>query len=704
MNFLSSKGWSSKGDRIWSETQGPFLNGLDFFLFDFSEEFPEETYVCVGYNQQGNNIWLVREKNSWVLYLDKSAKRNTRVQLVKIPERTEKTLSFVEKAQGKYGKKYDYSEVVFAGLTKKVRIICSFHGPFLISPRLHLLQRACSECEIFAKMEQRREDFVQRATKKHKGKYTYEKVKPLAAGDKAEITCPEHGSFFQNIHSHLAGRGCKSCPKKLFRVVDLKTFIQRSNETHNNKFDYSESIYVNKDTLLKIICPIHGPFLQTPTVHRQSGCPDCWKDRKGDAKRKPFDVFVKEARAIFGTQYDYSKTNYVSAHIKVVIICPKHGEFEQSPNNHIRGCGCRKCGRRGQFTTRDYIELARELRGDKYDYSKVDYQNSQDQIIIICPDHGEFRQIPTNHLQGADCLKCSNIYRRTTEDFIKEVAKIHNGKYGYLKTEFTTVDSSIIITCPNHGNFEQKARDHLRGAGCQKCSKKYRRSNEEFIKESNHIHNNFYDYSKTCFSVISEKVIIICPFHGDFEQLAVNHLSGHGCIDCAGIRKKDTLTFINEASKIHDGLYEYPLVDYQNCKTKVIITCAIHGPFQQRPTEHLKGSGCPTCKNSQGELAVRMILKEQKVEYEAQKKFDECRNILPLPFDFFIPSLNLLIEYDGEQHYKPIKHFGGEKRLKETQYRDSIKTKFAEENGYRLLRIRYDEDIREKLLPHLVNS
>ena len=182
-------------------------------------------------------------------------------------------------------------------------------------------------------------------------------------------------------------------------------------------------------------------------------------------------------------------------------------------------------------------------------------------------------------------------------------------------------------------------------------------------------------------------------------------MGGSGCRLCGFERSakagtKSHETFVIQAMSVHDGKYSYPET-YVSDKTRITIICPTHGEFKQVPSGHLQGRGCSRCQESKGERETTKILKEYNLEFETQKRFPGCKHLYTLPFDFYVESLNLLIEYDGVQHFKPVERFGGKKAFKLTQYRDSIKTKFAEENGYQLLRIRYDEDIREKLLPYL---
>jgi very-short-patch-repair endonuclease len=197
------------------------------------------------------------------------------------------------------------------------------------------------------------------------------------------------------------------------------------------------------------------------------------------------------------------------------------------------------------------------------------------------------------------------------------------------------------------------------------------------------------------------KVVIICPIHGKFDQIPVNHYK-HGCNDCGYIESadknsSDTEEFINRAISIHGETYDYKLVDYQKAQEYVAIICKNHGKFKQTPASHLWGRGCPKCNSSKGELAVIEYLKSHNIDFETQKKFDDCRNKRPLPFDFYVEKIGLLIEFDGVQHYKPVQHFGGEEALKKRQMRDKIKNKYAEENNYYLVRIRDVNNIEHRL-------
>jgi len=223
---------------------------------------------------------------------------------------------------------------------------------------------------------------------------------------------------------------------------------------------------------------------------------------------------------------------------------------------------------------------------------------------------------------------------------------------------------------------------------------------EKFIERSNHIHHDKYDYSKSVYVNNKIHTIIICPIHGEFLQIPLDHLQGKGCNFCGhnetGRKKRLTLNnFIESANKIHEYRYNYSKVKYEGAYEKVIIICLKHGEFSQIPHNHLCGKGCPKCNASKGEIKISNFLSENKIEYIPQYKFDNCKNPktnYKLRFDFYLPSKNVIIEYDGEQHFN-TGYIGGNyfttiKDLEELKYRDSLKDKFAIENNIFLLRIK----------------
>lgn len=284
--------------------------------------------------------------------------------------------------------------------------------------------------------------------------------------------------------------------------------------------------------------------------------------------------------------------------------------------------------------------------------------------------------------------------KKTKEQFIEEARQVWGDKFDYSKVEYKTRLEKICIICPEHGEFWQTPTQHLKGAlGCKGCwSKEHSKSTEDFIKEAIEIHGNKYDYSKTVYKTARQKVTIICPKHGEFEQLANAHLQGEGCFQCERERRsKSTEEFINEAKLIHGDLYDYSKTKYVNRSTPVIIICQKHGEFIQTPFNHLQGKGCPHCKSKEQTNLFNKLIQDfpnEEILYEVGNR------IIPWldgqRFDIYFPKYNIAVEYNGPQHYMPIERLGGEISHFKTVERDKEKRKKCEENNCILFELKYD--------------
>lgn len=294
--------------------------------------------------------------------------------------------------------------------------------------------------------------------------------------------------------------------------------------------------------------------------------------------------------------------------------------------------------------------------------------------------------------------------------FILKANKVHGDKYVYSKVDYTNNKRPVIITCSKHGDFLQTPNNHLRGKGCRHCGnehkKLYTSNTEEFIKKSRKIHGNKYNYNEVNYHNCKSPVTIICPNHGPFHQIPNGHLNGNGCLECVrDSQTSNTEEFIQKSVKLHGNKYDYSKVDYQGALNKVTINCSIHGDFDQTPNDHLRGCGCPNCFESKGERHIATILNSNNIQFVRQKTFNECRGKLnPLRFDFFLSDLNVLIEYDGVQHTKPIDFWGGEKGLKKQQHLDTIKNKFASDNNILLIRVPYTLKNEEQIFNYLMDK
>jgi phage FluMu protein Com len=288
----------------------------------------------------------------------------------------------------------------------------------------------------------------------------------------------------------------------------------------------------------------------------------------------------------------------------------------------------------------------------------------------------------------------------TKEIFLEKANLKHKQKYNY--NNFVYINSKIkgLISCEEHGDFYQSPNDHLQGHGCPRCAGLNKKTTQEFIEIATKIHGDKYDYSEFVYCGINVKGIIICKKHGSFLQKPSEHIhSKSGCKKCSGHYRQTTQEFIDKSNKIHNFAYEY-LDTYKTKKTKFKIRHKkCDKIFYQTPEGHMRGYGCPYCKSSKGEKIIKEFLEENKILFDIEKRFSDCKNKTELPFDFYLVDKNLLIEYDGEQHFKEIKSWGGKKRLDYVKNNDKIKDEFARSNGIKLLRISYKEfdKIREIL-------
>lgn len=364
-------------------------------------------------------------------------------------------------------------------------------------------------------------------------------------------------------------------------------------------------------------------------------------------------------------------------------------------------------------TTEDFISKANKVHENKYNYSLVIYSGCDNKVKIICPEHGIFEQSPYYHLKGQGCPICryikaakNNPNLSNTEEFIEKANKRHNNFYDYSKVKYVNAKTKVCVICPKHGEFYVTPNNHLRGKGCPECGKikkkeasKY--TKEEWIELANKKHNWKYDYSKVLYNGSKEKVEIICPMHGEFWQNPVNHLSGDGCPKCSKVYRPSGVEWIKRASEIHCEKYDYTKTEYFNNHTKVCIIChekdkngKEHGEFWQIPANHLNGQGCPFCKESHGEKLVRNILLDEEIEFIREKTFPWLKNEKTnhnLFYDFFLPGFNTAIEYQGEQHFMPTKHFGGDEEFKKRIENDKIKKTLSRNNNICILYIDYTE-------------
>ena len=290
--------------------------------------------------------------------------------------------------------------------------------------------------------------------------------------------------------------------------------------------------------------------------------------------------------------------------------------------------------------------------------------------------------------------------RNTTEEFVEKAKQIYP-EYDYSKVNYINLRTPIIIGCPKHGSFNQYPSKIYQKHGCPKCgrelsSKKRAKSTEQFVEEMKLLHPE-YDYTKTLYSDGATQVTVTCPIHGDFQNTPYRLLYGHGCQKCGIKLRSDKLRkspeqFKKEVAQIFPK-YGLDKIHYINSYTKVIITCPKHGDFLSKPNSLLEGMGCPICNESKGEREIRYFLENHNIIYKPQYKF---KNLGNLSYDFYLPGLNILIEYNGKQHYQIVDFFYNHKNNSTYNFqhqleRDQRKKEYAEKNGYKLLIIPYTD-------------
>lgn len=249
-------------------------------------------------------------------------------------------------------------------------------------------------------------------------------------------------------------------------MLNTEKFIERAKQIHGSKYDYSKTIYKSCNEKVCIICPEHGEFWQRPSSHLFGyGCSKCGSEKVHNLQKHTTEYFINKSKKIHGDKYDYSKVKYNGSFNKICIICPIHGEFWQTPDNHLQGHGCQKCCMENlsnitRMNKKEFIERAKKIHGNKYDYSKVEYKNCNTPVCIICPEHGEFWQKPYYHLHKNGCPHCkeSKLEKHICKLLILNKINFERQKrfswLGKQRLDFYLPDYNISIECQGRQHFE----------------------------------------------------------------------------------------------------------------------------------------------------------------------------------------------------------------------------------------------------------
>ena len=338
-----------------------------------------------------------------------------------------------------------------------------------------------------------------------------------------------------------------------------------------------------------------------------------------------------------------------------------------------------------------------------YDKTDVDNRGDDGKVVITCPVHGDFRQTPKNHLSGHGCHECAKRKSMSTEELIEKAKKSHTSKFDsldYSKTKMVSYGEKVTVTCTVHGDFEISPEKLIKGHGCPKCrylksADSKRTDSDKVIEKLRYLHPE-YDYSKswgTC-KGMSGWLTVTCHKkdkdgveHGDFYMKPSNEVNPYlysGCPKCARenateAKTMSSKTFFAKCTFVHNGFYDYSQTEYKGSDEFIEPICPLHGKFRQIARNHAFGQGCPVCSQSKLENEMYSFLSDNSVKFEREYSPSWLNS---QRLDFYLPEYNVAIECQGKQHF--LEDAGWKESLETLQLRDERKASLCNENGVRL--------------------
>lgn len=431
-------------------------------------------------------------------------------------------------------------------------------------------------------------------------------------------------------------------------------------------------------------------------------------------KKKTHEEYVKELKRKNPTVEVIGM--YDGANKRITHHCLKHDVYwEAIPSNVLYGTGCEMC-RKEKFKmirTKTHSMYLSEIQKVNPTIAPLEsYIDASTPILHRCNIHNiEWKVTPDSILRGHGCQKCKSekigdSFRKGHEKYVEELSQKH--KNIKVIGMYNNANSSILHKCKIDGyEWYAAPANILNGTGCPKCGGTLKLTHDEYIKRLSSINPNI----KVIGTYVNIKTPILhkCLIHNtEWSTTPSSTLQGCGCSKC-GIENQTSKTrkslddYIRELKIINPNII---CVDnkYINNSTRLRHKCLVDGhEWYAMPGNLLSGHGCPRCKSSNGEKYIQSWLDIHNIEYESQKRFKDCKDKKPLPFDFYLPIYNSCIEYQGLQHYKSIPYFGGDKSLKILQEHDKIKKEYCANNNLTLLEISYSQNIEEVLNNFLFN-
>lgn len=630
---------------------------------------------------------------------------------------------------------------IYTSARENIRVYCLKHGAFekVASALLkdNRSKHPCPKCvkEILAEeVIAAWPDYLEKIKKAVDcADLDFSRVEYKGSQEKIEIICNKHGSF-KAIPANMLSKksGCPKCGQSSRANIGAAKILSRLRQIHGTKYQFEIPKDAITTTKINFICPEHGEQkAKIGDLFKGSGCRKCSVKKRAAKKTLTTEQWIMKARSVHGDRYDYSKAVYKSARTKLIVTCKEHGDFEIDPSNHIHlKRGCKICSggtfinadnSKKRLTQTQFLQKANNVAPVNLDFSKSVFHDTRTKVIVTCKIHGDFEILPSNLFQGANCRRCAQTQagskRRVDK---KEILNRIKSKFGNLyevdKNSVSKVTSPIRLNCKTHGWFEGLINNLINSSGCPHCknaktaiirNKKLKLSRDEIIERFESIHGDTYSYRSARPDGINSIVKIHCAKHGYFEQKVSTHLQGKGCPDC-GNEKRRMGQFLQQSElysrlkQLNGDLFIYPPNLGLELREDVPIICREHGIFYQPLRIHLDGNGCSECSQSLGARRVSHWLNEHEINYEVEALIPAGKKGLPLRADFFLPDYNMYIEYDGEQHFKPIAFFGMDEKtsilvFNEQKERDLAKENWILDNGFELLRIRFDQNVELEL-------
>lgn len=518
------------------------------------------------------------------------------------------------------------------------------------------------------------------------GKYESSKTK-------IEVECLICGNQWKTTpHRLLNGNGCPKCARE--KIADNRR--KSHDEFVSELKDVNPNIKIigkYKDSRTKIKCEClvcNNIWEATPALLLYGhGCTACALDSQRKKMSKTNDEFISELREKNPNLIPIDK--YVNSNTKIRFKCSLCNHvFEEKPKNILSTYDCPNRCLSLSERTEIFYDKVKTVNPNIKILGK--YKGAREKIEAQCLVCGNIWFPWATYLStGRGCPECSRIaMMKTHDEFVSQIKEI-NPTIKIL-SPYNGGRSRIQVECTVCGNkWSPKANGLANGCGCPECAIiASRNTHEDFIKRLKERNDGVEILGE--YVTLTTKIETRCKKCGFVWNAIPNMLmQGHGCPSCAkDALRKTHEEFVDEMKRTHPDLEV--LSEYISCYENVTCRCKRCGrDFETTPDRLRCGYGCTICRQSKGERAIYNILESKGISFNPQHSFKDCRDVHVLPFDFYLPDLNIAIEYDGLQHYEPVERFGGVESFKVTQRHDKIKTDYCKQNKIRLIRIPYTE-------------